>query len=510
MATYHCSVKVISRSSGRSSVAAAAYRSGETIKNERDGITHDYSKKQGVQHSEILLPENAPEQFQDRNTLWNAVEKSEVRKDARTAREIEIALPAELNTKEQAALVRDYTQHNFVDKGMCADFSIHDAGSGNPHAHIMLTTRSVTPEGFAGKDRSWNDRQLVEEWREDWAKSYNREMGKKNLPDRVDHRSLKAQGIEREPTVHMGKAAQMERRGVRTERGDINRERKASGRELAAINGELKALAAERERAAAEPIRAEQPASLEQIAAKLQEKEKRYFDISAQIKSEKENLAEISLEIRAQEGQRQSLEHDAKNLRGMWRKSNELEAKKTEIKDEGIFHDRKAVKEIDRQLDSLNKSRDEARAKFRATWGIEPNSKIITDKAQEIAERITALQAAAVEPMQRISELQERQKAAAMDYKTEKVLADMRPDREQIAKARESRREIPARQPGRRSSIMENIRAIEERQQFNSISKAEYQAVAEHLQRTAPELAAKVMKHAQSVFDRQIERGWER
>lgn len=226
MATYHCSVKIVSRSSGRSIVGAAAYRAGEKIKNERDGITHDYTRKGGVVHSEILLPENAPHAYSERALLWNEIEKSETRINSRTAREIEVALPRELNPSEQAEMMREYIKENFVSRGMIADFAIHnpDKGNNNPHAHILLTTRNITPEGFTSKNRDWNQKENVEVWRESWARLYNQEMQKKSLPYRVDHRSYERQGIDREPTIHRGPAAHhMEKRGIETDRGNINR-----------------------------------------------------------------------------------------------------------------------------------------------------------------------------------------------------------------------------------------------------------------------------------------------
>lgn len=232
MAIYHCSVKIISRSSGRSSVAAAAYRSGEKLLNQREGIEHDFTRKQGIEHSEIILPENAPAEYQSRETLWNAVELSEKRKDAQTAREIEVALPVELPRHEQIELVREYTRTNFTDRGMCADICIHDKGDGNPHAHIMLTMRSVTPEGFSQKCREWNDKKHIEEWRQEWAATCNRQFEKKNLPDRLDHRSYERQGKEQIPTIHLGtSAAALEKRGQQTERGKYNEEVRAANME---------------------------------------------------------------------------------------------------------------------------------------------------------------------------------------------------------------------------------------------------------------------------------------
>lgn len=146
IADFHFHGKVISRGAGRSSVGAAAYRSGEKLTNEKDGITHDYTKKSGVVHSEIILCENAPLEYQNREKLWNAVESVATSRE-RLARDFDVALPVELNREEQIQLVRDYVNDNFVKAGMCADFAIHDKGDGNPHAHIMLTMRPIDENG---------------------------------------------------------------------------------------------------------------------------------------------------------------------------------------------------------------------------------------------------------------------------------------------------------------------------------------------------------------------------
>ncbi len=146
MAIYHCSIKIISRGKGKSAVAAAAYRAGETITNEYDGVTPDYTRKGGVVHTEILLPENAPAEYADRAVLWNAVEKIEKAKNAQLAREFELALPVELTREQNISLVREYVNRHFVMAGMCADICIHDKENGNPHAHIMLTMRPFTEE----------------------------------------------------------------------------------------------------------------------------------------------------------------------------------------------------------------------------------------------------------------------------------------------------------------------------------------------------------------------------
>ena len=235
-----------------SAVGASAYRSGEILKNEYDGITHDFTRKRGIVHTEVLLPPHALPDFTDRSTLWNAVEKIEKSKNSQLAREIEVALPVELDREKQIQLVREYVQENFVSVGMCADIAVHDKKTGNPHAHIMLTMRPLEQSGEWGakskkeyildkngqriklkngsfKTRKvdltdWNDKDKAEVWRQAWADVTNRYLAEQNIPQRIDHRSYERQGIEQIPTVHMGVAAtQMERKGIVTEKGEKNR-----------------------------------------------------------------------------------------------------------------------------------------------------------------------------------------------------------------------------------------------------------------------------------------------
>lgn len=207
MAIYHLSGQVISRSTGRSSVAASAYRSGEKLLDERTGLTHDFSHKSDVVEKAILLPEGSPERFSDRSTLWNEVEKVEKRKDAQLAREFNIALPKELSQEQNWALAKDYVQSEFVDKGMIADVAMHSGHKGNeeqPHVHVMLTMREVGPEGFCQKNRSWNDKALLQHWRESWAEHANRGLARHGFDQRIDHRTLDAQGINLEPQTKIG------------------------------------------------------------------------------------------------------------------------------------------------------------------------------------------------------------------------------------------------------------------------------------------------------------------
>lgn len=273
MAIYHCSMKIISRGKGKSAVAAAAYRSGETLTNQYDGVIHDFTRKDGIVHTEILLPSHTPPDFADRSRLWNSVEKIEKSKNSQLAREIEIALPVELDREQQIWLVREYVKNNFVSVGMCADFAIHDKQDGNPHAHIMLTMRPLEQSGEWGakskkeyildkdgqrvklksgafKSRKidtvdWNNREKAEVWRQAWADIANRYLAEQNLPERIDHRSFKRQGIDKIPTVHMGvAAAQMEHRGIVTDQGERNKEIREQNRLLLEMRRQISRLTA--------------------------------------------------------------------------------------------------------------------------------------------------------------------------------------------------------------------------------------------------------------------------
>ena len=264
IAIYHCSIKIVSRGKGKSAVAAAAYRSGEKLTNEWDGLTHDYTKKGGVVHSEILLPAHTPPAFSDRSILWNSVELSEKSNNAQLAREVEIALPVELSREEQTRLVRENCSSQFVSKGMIADFNLHDTGGGNPHAHILLTMRPLDEKGAwlpkskkeyvldengekirlpSGRYKTrkvdlvdWNNRENAEVWRRAWADLANEFLAQNYRPERIDHRSYERQGIEQIPTVHVGvSATQMEKKGIVTERGELNRNIKAANRILREI-----------------------------------------------------------------------------------------------------------------------------------------------------------------------------------------------------------------------------------------------------------------------------------
>lgn len=276
MAIYHCSVKNISRSSGRSAVACAAYRSGEELEDLETGITHDYRKKTGIAFTEIFLCKNAPEKFQNREELWNEVEKIEKAADARLAREIEVAIPRELSLEEMKNLVAGYAKV-LTEEGMCVDAAIH-LKVGNPHAHLMCTTRKIKADGTwdqkekkvyaldesgnkipvidpetgeqkigARGRRIWkrvtvaandlNAKENVEKWRKMWSEHCNAYL---EPEQQIDHRSYERQGKkDMIPTIHEGYAArEMEKRGQLAERCEMNREIAAANRDIKAILAE--------------------------------------------------------------------------------------------------------------------------------------------------------------------------------------------------------------------------------------------------------------------------------
>jgi len=228
MAIYHFSAKVISRASGRSAVAAAAYRSASELQDDRFERGHDFTAKTGVVHSEILLPAGAPDRLRDRATLWNEVEATEKRKDAQLAREVEFAIPREMGREDGIALARDFVGREFVERGMVADLNVHwdhaADGTAKPHAHVMLTMRTVGPEGFGKKVREWNGTDELVGWRERWGEHVNGRLAELGLDAAIDHRSLNAQGIALEPQGKIGPAgARREERGEGAERADEHR-----------------------------------------------------------------------------------------------------------------------------------------------------------------------------------------------------------------------------------------------------------------------------------------------
>jgi Ti-type conjugative transfer relaxase TraA len=204
VAIYHLSAKIVSREKGQSVVASAAYRSASQLHDARIDQTFDFAYKRGVEHAEILAPDAAPAWIRDRGVLWNTVERVERRKDAQLAREIEVALPVELSKEEQVELLRDFAQRAFVSKGMVVDLALHRDNPENPHGHLLLTTREVTPEGFGLKRRDWNTTEALFQWREQWAEVTNEHLARMGVDIRIDHRTLEAQGLDLTPGRKIG------------------------------------------------------------------------------------------------------------------------------------------------------------------------------------------------------------------------------------------------------------------------------------------------------------------
>ena len=260
----HNQISIVQRSNRQSAVAAAAYQSGEKLFCEYDQQVKHYPEKRGIVHNEILLPANAPPEYADRNTLWNAAEAVEKQWNSQLARRWVLSIPREIPPDQYAALVRDFCNQQFVSKGMCVDFAIHDKGDGNPHAHVMLTMRAMDEHGKwlpksrkvydldengeriklpSGRWKShkedtvdWNDRKYCEIWRHEWEVIQNRYLEANDRPERVDLRSYARQGLDIVPTVHEGAAVrQMEKRGIQTNIGNLNREIRAANRLMKSI-----------------------------------------------------------------------------------------------------------------------------------------------------------------------------------------------------------------------------------------------------------------------------------
>ena len=293
MAIFHCQIKIISRGKGKTSTAAAAYRSGTKIVDDELGETYNYTRKGGVAFSEIILCANAPSTYSDRQTLWNEVQKIEKQKNAQLCREVEVALPIEFSRDEQVEVVREYIKKNFTDKGMIADWSLHDKSDGNPHAHILLTMRPLKQNGEWGAKRKdsyafddngnripvidpktgkqkigargrkmwerisiqstdWNDQTKAEEWRKSWADICNEHL---KGQAHIDHRSYARQGKEQLPMLHESYAARkIVKRGgysyiieYNEQVRKFNRERELRDKSIAEIQNELKQLQQEKD-----------------------------------------------------------------------------------------------------------------------------------------------------------------------------------------------------------------------------------------------------------------------
>ena len=276
MALFHMNVTQIKRSKGQSAIAAAAYRAGEKLYSEYYGETSDYTNKGGVICSEILLPDHAPNEYADRQILWNAVEKAERGKNAQLAYSFDIALQNEFSMEENIALARQFLLEHFVSRGMVVDFAVHvpdtePGGISNPHFHVMCPIRPIEEnrkwgckqhrvyeldeDGYRLLDADgnyifnavpttdWGSPETLEYWREQWAAMCNAKFEEMGLSERIDHRSYERQGIDLLPTIHEGPAVrQMEAKGIRTDNGEFKRWIKATNALIQSVRKKIAAL----------------------------------------------------------------------------------------------------------------------------------------------------------------------------------------------------------------------------------------------------------------------------
>jgi len=361
LAIYHLCIKIITRGAGKSAVAAAAYRAGETIENEYDGIVHDYTHKVEIVHTEILLPENAPAEYSERSVLWNAVEKSERFRNAQLSREIEIALPVELSMEQNISLARQFVKEQFVTAGMCADICIHDKDGSNPHAHIILTMRPIDKNGKWGQKShtvsgrkintvDWNDRTKAEDWRKAWAAYCNTALRLSGHDEVLDHRSYKRQGIDQFPTVHLGaSASQMEKRGIRTERGDINREIAVTNQQIRGLRARISKL----EKWLAEETANDKPPSLADVISDILTRQGRsgltrlkaaseFFNFLQ--RNEIYDIAGLEIKVNAMHGKLNSASAELKKV------ERRIDTLKEHIRQSGYFKEHRKLK---RQHDKM-------------------------------------------------------------------------------------------------------------------------------------------------------------
>ena len=234
------SMQNIGRADERSAVAAACYRSGETLKRDETGESLTFKRQDRVVHTEMIFPDHAPEWCKDRGSLWNAVEAKETRSNSRLAREFECALPNELSLAEQQELVREWVKEQLTPLGIIADVAIHkrpDGGTPNDHVHVMTTDRPIELDGTwaKNKDRSFNTVEQLEQWRKTWAAHSNAALERAGYSANLDHRSHEARGKAQLPTIHVGyKHAEIAKRGGRSWRVEFNEEIRRTNKQIIA------------------------------------------------------------------------------------------------------------------------------------------------------------------------------------------------------------------------------------------------------------------------------------
>ena len=363
MAIFHLSVKTVSRSAGRTATAAAAYRAGCKITDERTGEIHDYTRKGGVESAAVILPDNAPEWARDRAQLWNAAEQAETRKNSTVAREFEIALPAELSSAERERLAHDFTRELVARHGMAADVAIHAPGkegdNRNHHAHILLTTRRLGADGMGDKTRELDSAKtgaaIVKEWREWFATLQNERLREAGHSVQVDHRSYAERGAEAAPTQHLGPTATaIERRtGQRSRKGQQHDRTTAEQREKARQAGQLQRQGVELDRSIADLSGEIHQAKSERDQAEQAERERIERMSAAELAAEIErqrpprvlDLVERDQAVLRAEGEHQALQNQhteagsasarARDQAQAWREAHKVQAW---LHDKGVGH----------------------------------------------------------------------------------------------------------------------------------------------------------------------------
>ena len=468
MAIYHFSVKRIGGKSGRSSFGAAMYHSGGKGRNEHDGVPHDYTKRRGadgaaayhsgvklnehdyakkigIVHSEVMLPKHAPESFRDSGTLWNSVEMAKKQHNEQTSRMVVVALPNELTPEQNINMVRDYIQRNFVGGGMCAHFSLHSGHihehkdptypfqdlairKDNPHVHIQLTMRPLNSDGtWANKARKeyildkngnriklprgewksrnipltdWEKPETLLKWRENWAVTVNKELERHGFDERISHKSLKDQGIDREPTIHMGHTAwNLEKKGIKTEQGEINREIMTRNKAKEMMEPEAKA---------------------EQIH-KLRED---YIAVDTEVSKIKQLISDIERKKITTRNNAEEIEERAGQIQSTMKRIEELRNQRQRTALGGN------IKKIDEQIQSLVRSHEQAGRYFLQKYQITPEEALTEIKRLEIETK--SMERTKERLQAKLPTLLTEREAFKQEYLKQKLLIDIRHDRQRI------------------------------------------------------------------------------
>jgi chromosome segregation ATPase len=419
-----------------------------------------------------MLPDNAPEKYKDRSTLWNAVEKSEKAKNAQTAREVLIGLPVELNRADQLDLLRSYIKNNFVDCGMCADICVHDKQDGNPHAHVMLTMRSIGDDGnFAtvkskkiydldadGNKQydpvkrqykchkedinSWNNHGNIEPWRERWAAKCNEIFELRGIPERLDHRSYERQGIEQIPTMHLGSIEhRLNKHGIKTERAKYNNEVKQTNQEYKTVkeqlSKEIETLKKdyneyEKEKAAAE----KRKSTAEEITKAINTLKLKYINLEYEKIVQEETKQKHQREIQNVKWRIDDLQRRQKTITSHNTDIDGLQAQREHL---NIFQ-LKAKKQIDEDIADLQASKKTEIADLYSEYQIKPGQ--IDSYLKKLNERLNELLTKPITWAEyekardsRTASIEEQQAAIKSRYDQVMKILEHHPDGEKIKSA---------------------------------------------------------------------------